>query len=262
MNKIDSNNYTTSDIKRNFVAGLMPNIYFYTRIFKLVYNASRKAKHGKYDNEAWANSSFDFLNILERAGAKIHIEGIDNFRFRKDPILFIGNHMSTLETFLLPSIIAPYKRLTYVVKKSLVDYPVFKHVIQSRDPVVVSRSNPREDFKIVMKEGKDRIENEYSIVIFPQTTRSAVFDVNHFNSIGTKLALRTNTTIVPVALKTDAWANGKKYKDFGRFYPEKEVLISFGEPLVPSSENKNYIHGQVTDYIVGKLKEWNVKVVE
>ena len=262
MNKIDSDTYQTKKGNKAFMAKVSPGVYFYARLVKLVFSASNKSKKGIYDDKEWLNSSFDFLNILESAGAKIYIEGIDNFRFIKEPILFIGNHMSTLETFLLPSIIAPYKRLTYVVKKSLVDYPVFKHVIQSRDPVVVSRSNPREDFKIVMKEGKDRIENEYSIVIFPQTTRSAVFDVNHFNSIGTKLALRTNTTIVPVALKTDAWTNGKKYKDFGRFYPEKDVLISFGEPLVPSSENKNYIHGQVTDYIVGKLKEWNVKVVE
>ncbi|TYB32745.1 MAG: 1-acyl-sn-glycerol-3-phosphate acyltransferase [Flexistipes sinusarabici] len=262
MNKIDSDTYQTGKVKKAFTAKIFPTGYFYVRLVKLVFSASNKAKKGTYGDNEWINSSCDFFNILESAGAKIYIKGIDNFRHIKEPILFIGNHMSTLETFLLPSIIAPYKKLTYVVKKSLVDYPVFKHVMKSRKPVVVSRSNPREDFKIVIKEGKNRIENEYSIVVFPQTTRSAVFDVNHFNSIGTKLALRTNTTIVPVALKTDAWANGKKYKDFGRFYPEKDVLISFGKPLVPSSENKNYIHEQVTDYIVGKLKEWNVKVVE
>lgn len=262
MNKIDSDTYQTKKVKKAFLAKVSPSIYFYGRLVKLVFSASNKAKKGIYDDNEWLNSSLDFLNILERAGTKIHVEGIDNFRFLNDPILFIGNHMSTLETFLLPSIIAPYKKLTYVVKKSLVDYPVFKHVMQSRDPVVVSRSNPREDFKIVMKEGKDRIENKYSIVVFPQTTRSAVFDVNHFNSIGTKLASRTNTTIVPVALKTDAWANGKKYKDFGRFYPDKDVLISFGEPLVPSPENKNYIHEEIADYIVGKLKKWNVEIVE
>jgi len=262
MNKIDSDTYQTMNTKQAFTAKIFPTGYFYGRLVKLVFKASRKAKKGTYDDNEWINSSCDFLNILESSGVKIYIEGIDNFRFIKEPVLFIGNHMSTLETFLLPSIIAPYKKLTYVVKKSLVDYPVFKHVMKSRNPVVVTRSNPREDFKIVMKEGKDRIENEYSIVVFPQTTRSTVFDVNHFNSIGAKLALRTNTTIVPVALKTDAWANGKKYKDFGRFYPEKDVLISFGKPLVPSPENKNYIHEQVADYIVGKLKEWNVKVVE
>ncbi|MEC9493196.1 lysophospholipid acyltransferase family protein [Flexistipes sp.] len=262
MQKIDSDIYQTMNAKQAFTAKIFPTAYFYGRLVKLVFKASRKAKKRTYDDNEWINSSCDFLNILESSGVKIYIEGIDNFRFIKEPVLFIGNHMSTLETFLLPSIIAPYKKLTYVVKKSLVDYPVFKHVMKSRNPVVVSRSNPREDFKIVMKEGKDRIENEYSIVVFPQTTRSAVFDVNHFNSIGAKLALRTNTTIVPVALKTDTWANGKKYKDFGRFYPEKDVLISFGKPLEPSSENKNYIHEQVADYVVGKLKEWNVKVVE
>lgn len=262
MEKIDSNSYITSGTKRSFVSNLLPHVYFYTRIFKLVFSASKKARKGNYDNDAWAHSSFVFLDILKKSGVRVYVEGLDNFRYLDGPVVFIGNHMSTLETFLLPSLIAPYKKLTYVVKKSLVEYPVFKHVIQSRNPVVVNRDNPREDLKIVLNEGKNRIENKYSIVVFPQTTRSPVFDVNHFNSIGAKLALRTGATIVPIALKTDAWANGKKFKDFGKFYPEKDVKISFGEPLIPSSENKSNIHQKVAAYITDKLKEWNVKVIE
>jgi 1-acyl-sn-glycerol-3-phosphate acyltransferase len=40
--------------------------------------------------------------------------------------------MSTLETFVLPYLIAPHRPMTFVVKKSLVEYPVFKHVMRAR----------------------------------------------------------------------------------------------------------------------------------
>ena len=47
------------------------------------------------------------------------------FRELKDPVIFIGNHMSTLETFVLPWIILPHRPLTFVVKRELLGYPLF-----------------------------------------------------------------------------------------------------------------------------------------
>jgi len=262
MKCLDGDSYQTENVTQSIAAKLLPGTYFYMRLAALVLSASKKAKKGIYNDEEWYKSSFVFLNILEKTGIHVYINGMENFKNVEKPIVFISNHMSTLETFLLPCIIAPYKKVTYVVKNDLVEYPVFKHVMRSRDPVVVTRDNPRNDLKIVLTEGADRIKKGYSVIVFPQTTRSNIFDLNQFNSIGVKLATKTNATIIPVALKTDAWANGKKIKDFGKIYTNRDVFISFGEPIDSSIENKQIIHNNVTKFITDKLKTWGCEVID
>jgi 1-acyl-sn-glycerol-3-phosphate acyltransferase len=164
--------------------------------------------------------------------------------------------MSALETFILPAIIQPLKDVTFVVKKSLVDYPVFKHVMRSRDPIAVSRENPRDDFKAVMEGGVQRLNAGRSIIVFPQTTRTNVFDPKGFNTIGIKLAHKANVPVVPIALKTDAWGTGKIIKDFGKIDPTKRVYFAFGEPLWIKDRGAEE-HNKVIEFISSKLKEWS-----
>jgi 1-acyl-sn-glycerol-3-phosphate acyltransferase len=163
--------------------------------------------------------------------------------------------MSTLETFVLPVIIAPIRDTTFVVKQSLVEYPVFKYVMRSRNPVTVGRLNPRDDLKAVLEGGAERLRAGMSVIIFPQTTRTPVFDYDQFNTIGIKLAKRAGVPMVPFALKTDAWGNGAHFKDFGKIDPTKTVHFAFGKPLT-IKDRGNEEHQQVIDFITGKLKEW------
>jgi len=142
-----------------------------------------------------------------------------------------------------------------VIKESLITYPLFGHVMRSRNPVVVGRENPREDLRSVLEEGQKRLEADISIVIFPQTTRSVEFDAKKFNSLGVKLAKRCNVPVVPFALKTDAWGLGRRLKDFGRICPEKTVHIHFGEPMTVQGSGKEE-HSRVVEFIETKLAAW------
>jgi 1-acyl-sn-glycerol-3-phosphate acyltransferase len=80
------------------------------------------------------------------------------------PVVFVGNHMSTLETFVLPCVIQPVNRVAFVVKESLLTTPFFGPVMRSRDPVVVGRKNPREDLKTVLEQGAEKIKNGISVI--------------------------------------------------------------------------------------------------
>jgi len=164
--------------------------------------------------------------------------------------------MSVLETLVLPCIIQPFREATFVVKKSLVDYPVFKHVMRSRDPVLVGRKDPREDLLSVMAGGRERLAQGRSIIIFPQTTRSSEFDPEQFNSIGVKLAARSGVPVVPIALKTDAWGVGRLLKDFGKIHPETTVHFCFGNPLVITG-NGRVEHESIVRFIQEKLAKWS-----
>ncbi len=249
--------YKSSFEKVSLLAKIAPSLVFYSKLLPIVFKSSSNAKRSKYDTAEWSKSSLEVLRALESVGIKIEITGVEHFKNMEGPCVFIANHMSALETFVLPAIIAPFKDTTFVVKKSLVEYPVFKHVMRSRDPITVSRTNPREDLKAVLEGGIERLKAGRSIIIFPQTTRTAVLDLKTFNTIGIKLAHRANVPVVPIALKTDTWGNGKYLKDFGKINPSKKVHFAFGEPMLIQGRGEEE-HHKVVKFISSKLKEWSV----
>jgi 1-acyl-sn-glycerol-3-phosphate acyltransferase len=228
---------------------------FYPQVFWIVWNNGRKASRGKYGYKEWADSSFDVFQVLERVGMRLEITGMKNLSAVHGPIVVIGNHMSTLETLVLPGIVQPVRDTTFVVKKSLMEMPVFGPVMRSRDPVVVERKNPREDLRTVLQEGLKRIQAGISVIIFPQSTRSAVFNPEDFNSLGIKLALKAGVPVVPVALKTDAWGNGRYLKEFGPLDINKKVHFAFGEPMTIKGRGAEE-HQQIVHFIQTNLDEW------
>lgn len=247
--------YKTAPAGISFLAKSLPSMVFYLKLARIVLRSSSKAKRSVYGTSEWVGSSLEVLRSLESIGANFEITGIDNFKDIAGPCVFISNHMSTLETFVLPAIIAVFKDMTFVVKESLVDYPVFRYVMRSRDPVTVGRTNPRDDLKAVLEGGEQRLRAGRSIVIFPQTTRMPVFDPKMLNTIGIKLAKKADVPVIPVALKTDAWGNGRFIKDFGRVNPSKKVRFAFGKPLFIKDRGAEE-HRCVTEFISSKLKEW------
>ena len=233
-----------------------PSLAFYTRVTRIVLCASAMARQGRYDYRAWTSSSEDVIAALESVGCRFHVEGLQHLDALDRPCVFIGNHMSTLETFALPAIIVPHiGDLTYVVKRSLVEYPVFKHVMRSRNPIVVDRVNPRDDLKAVMEQGAERLAAGYSVCIFPQHTRAVDFDPEQFNSIGIKLAARTSSPVIPIALETAAWAHGKLLKDYGRIHPRRAIHFAFGAPFTVSGKGSEE-HQRIIRFIQEHLARW------
>jgi 1-acyl-sn-glycerol-3-phosphate acyltransferase len=156
---------------------------------------------------------------------------------------------------VFPGLIAPHRDVTFVVKDSLVRHPLFGPVMRSREPIIVGRAEPRKDFEIVMSQGMSLLSRGISIVVFPQSTRSDVFRPEEFNSIGVKLAKKAGVKVVPVAIKTDFWGNGKIIKEIGPLNHLKPIMIKFGEPF-PVTGNGKEENQKIIDYIIGHLRNW------
>jgi 1-acyl-sn-glycerol-3-phosphate acyltransferase len=230
-------------------------IYFTLKYASVVLRSRKEAIRKVYDTKAWTDSSFEILRFIEMTGGIFHITGMENITKSPGSVLFISNHMSTLETMILPSIIGPHKELTFVVKESLVKHPLFGDVMRSRNPIVVGRTDPRKDLEAVMNDGVDLLNNGISIVIFPQSTRSLEFKTEEFNSLGVKLAKKAGVYVVPIALKTDFWGNGKWIKELGPLSRDKHIHIKFGEPIKISGNGKED-NQRIIDFIQSSLGEW------
>jgi len=229
--------------------------YFTLKYAGLVLRTRKEAIRKVYDTKAWADSSFEIFRLIEKTGGKFHITGMDNITKSDGPVLFISNHMSTLETMILPCLIAPLREVTFVVKESLVKHPLFGDVMRSRDPIVVGRSDARKDFEAVMNGGIELLSKGISIIIFPQSTRNLEFKPEEFNSLGVKLAKKAGVKVVPIAIRTDFWGNGKLIKELGPIDHNKPIHIKFGEPFSITGNGKEE-NQKIINFIQASLKEW------
>ena len=249
-----SDTYSTPpDAKDNNLFGA--SFTLYKNITKVVLYSNRWVRKNMYHEYNWIYSSLDILHGTEKAGIKYEIEGMNHITKVEGPVIFISNHMSTLETLTLPAIIHPVKKIVFITKKELTEYPLFGPISGAREPILVGRKNPREDLKHVFEDGARKLKEGKSIVVFPQRTRSAEFNPKHFNSLGVKLAKQNNVPIIPIALLTDCWANGKYIKEFGPINPDKIARFKFGSPI---SSNESNAHEKIINYIKENLTNWGV----
>ncbi len=246
-----SRNYTTP--VQNTRA-YFPTLRFYTSMARLFLDAGRTVKAGLYTPDRWIADSEKVGLLMERLGASLHIEGVENLEF-DGACVFEANHMSTLETMFLPCIIQPRKDVTFVVKKSLLKYPALGAVLAAREPLALDRVNPREDLKIVMEGGSKILESGRSIIIFTQGSRMPIVEEKDFNTLGVKLARKVKVPVVPIALKTDAWAEGSFLKDFGSIRPSLPVRIRFGKAVSITGQGREE-HALIVHFIKSTWDEW------
>jgi 1-acyl-sn-glycerol-3-phosphate acyltransferase len=247
--------YQTPENQALWIAKRLPGLFLYTRIILVVLAASRHCSKNTYTLDKKIAGSSGILKTLEHIGAHVFVENMSAFIDLKTPCVFVANHMSALETFILPCFIMPYRKITFVVKKSLTQYPVFKHAINSFNPIVVDRKNPRKDLMAVLDQGHNCLTQNISVLLFPQTTRSLRFDPAQFNTLGIKLSKKSHLPIVPIALKTDAWGMGHLLKDFGKIDPSKPVRVTFGDPIHVTGNGKNE-HQQILSFMRDTLRSW------
>lgn len=230
-------------------------LHFYLDFFSYLKRTIIYKKYEVGSDLLWCSKSYEYIKHLETYGARFHAEGLDNIG--KGPYVFTCNHMSPLEVFLLPLFIYPLKT-TYVLKKELMNFPGIKDLIATLPPpITVTRKNAWQDLSDVLEQGKAALENNCSVIIFPQGTRQSFFDPASFNSLGVKLARHAGVSCLPVALKTDFWGLGKLIKDFGPPHPERPVRFSFSPPLKPEGKGRQ-AQKDCIDFICSKMREWGI----
>ena len=233
---------------------------FYLRNFFVFCRSGYLAKHTDFSAEIQTEYSLRNFRITESCGGRIHLRGLNNIQKVDGPCVIIANHMSLLETAVIHAFLRPRKDFCFVIKQSLLDVPFFGNIMRKLECIAVTRSNPRDDLKVVLEEGEKRLAAGRTVIIFPQSSRSVVFEPEHFNTIGVKLAKRAGVPILPLALRTDFLANGKLCKDLGPIRRKLPVWFEFGEPIMQVNGTGKDEHRQIIEFISARLKEWGSEV--
>lgn len=224
------------------------------RIYASFVAASRRPG---FDRLAIARRSHMVFDLVERLGGTVSVEGFRALdALGGGPAVVVCNHVSALETYLMPSLLAPWGPMTFVLKASLLRYPVIGRGLAAMDPVPVSRKSPVADLRAVLDHGGRILASGRFVVLFPQGSRERVFDPATFRSLGTKLAQHARVPVVPFCVASDFLRIGEWNRDlFASVHAESPLRIACGEPIpwdLPAAE----LQRRQTDFLSATLARW------
>lgn len=134
-------------------------------------------------------------HILKITGTEMKVSGLENIP--EGPCLFVSNHQAIFDGFLL---IANINRLTgFIAKKEITKLPLVRSWLGAMHTIFIDRSNVREGMKAI-NEGAEKLKQGYSMIIFPEGTRSLKSEMAEFKKGSMKLAVKAGVPIVPVTV--------------------------------------------------------------
>lgn len=217
---------------------------------------------GKLTIRKWAEFCLSAVQCPERFGMNVQIEGFQHRKAYDGPVMYLCNHMSTIETILLPPILSAFGPFSYVAKASLAHLPFLEKAAAHTGMIPIGRKSPREDLVNMLKIGTERIGRGDSFLIFPQGTRQEVFSRKVYSSIGAKLAEKAGCPVVPIVVDTRCQLTrrtgllAKVFKDFGPLDTSKDIRVAAG-PVIPTGKAKA-LHEAAFDWMATKLESWGL----
>ena len=179
-----------------FFPGVILNL-IYTNIFRIkIHSLEKKGEIEKRDAYIHKITTRWAKFVMKLAGAKITIIGEENIPKDKTA-LFISNHQSNFDIPLLMSSIDVPKG--FIAKKELEKIPLISTWMKYIKCIFMDRGNLRKSAEAIV-EGTKLLRNGYSMVIFPEGTRSKGGPVEEFKAGSFKLATKSKCLIVPVTI--------------------------------------------------------------
>lgn len=162
-------------------------------------------------------------SLVAAAGIDLHVENVE----RIDPArryILVANHYSYLD---IPCLVAAIPQpVRFMAKVSLFRIPIFGWALGRAGFIPVDRKN-RGKAKQSFELAAERIRKGNTIVIFPEEGRSPRREMRPFQRGAFLLALKSEKTIVPVAIDStfDVYPVGAKRITPGR------VTVRVGTPI-------------------------------
>ena len=167
-----------------------------------------------------------FKICLRFAGTKVIVDGRENIP-EDTAVLYVGNHSSYYD--ILRSYVATPSGAGFFAKKEMGKIPCLSHWMTFINCLFLDRKNIKEGMKTINK-GTQYLKDGFSMVIFPEGTRSQDEDPHTFKEGSLRPALKSKVPVIPMAISgtADILENNKKYT-----VKPTEVHITFGRPIYP-----------------------------
>ncbi len=142
---------------------------------------------------------------LRTAGARVALSGLERLE-PTQAYVFIANHQSNLDP---PLIFCCFGRIIgALAKQELTRIPIFGQGMPLAHLIPVDRSNPKRAIASI-KKGAETLRQGYSLMAFPEGTRSVDGRVKEFKKGAFFIALEAGVPVVPVVINGTRRVMGK-----------------------------------------------------
>jgi len=181
-------------------------------------------------------------------GIRWQVKGWENLP--DGPAILLSKHQSAWETLFFPAMMP--RQVCFVYKKELHKIPFFGWGLALLRMIPIDRSRGKDAFQQVVKIGHKRIQEGRWPLLFPEGTRIAPGKKGRYKPGGARLAIHTNTPIIPIA------------HNAGELWPRRAwirkpgiVTLSIGKPINPQDLTVSELNRQVEDWIETEMRRLN-----
>lgn len=159
----------------------------------------------------------------------------------------LSKHQSQWETFFLQTLLYPQAT---VLKRELLWIPFFGWTFLMLKPIAINRENPRAALREIQTKGKQRLEENIWVLLFPEGTRLAPGKTTKFAKSGASLAIAANKPVLPIAHNSGShWPAHNFIK-----YPGT-IEIRVGEAIYPDQHTANSLTTAAKTWIDQQVEE-------
>ena len=217
-----------------------------------IHVAIKMRKEGKTEEHMWY--SYKTVRwwggkVLSSLKADITVHGTENLP-KSGAMLFVSNHQSNFDIPLLLSEIDIPKG--FIAKKELEKVPFIGRWMKEINCLFMDRDDMKQSARIIV-DGIKLLKGGYSMVVFPEGTRSKGGAMGEFKAGSFKLATKSGVPIVPLTIDgTSRLLEGNK----GRISKGEKIDLYIHKPIDVKSLSKEEIanlHNDVKNIIASKL---------
>ncbi|MBK7363542.1 MAG: 1-acyl-sn-glycerol-3-phosphate acyltransferase [Nitrosomonas sp.] len=171
----------------------------------------------------------------------LHYRIIGAEHIPKQPSIVLSKHQSAWETLAFQQI---FPHQVWVLKKELLRIPFFGWGLAMTSPIAIDRSSGKKALQQIVDQGKDRLTQQFWIVIFPEGTRIPPGHTGKYHIGGAWLATHTGALVVPVAHNAgEFWGRNSFVKNPGT------ITVSIGKPIDPAGLEAGELNDQIKAWI-------------
>lgn len=194
----------------------------------------------------WVNKVMDLFDIT------INIRGKENIPMDR-PCVFYANHQGYADIVVMLKA-TEGKQIGFIAKDSLEKLPYFGKWIRALHGVFIKRGDAKAALRSIHA-GVNELKDGYSLVIFPEGTRSHGHEMGEFKAGSFKLATKAKVPVVPVTID----GSYHMFEDRSIITSGAEVNMIIHPPIETADLDRkeaSELHTRVENIIREGLKEF------
>ncbi len=167
-------------------------------------------------------------HLLDKWDFSVNIIGAENLPL-EGPVVYIANHQSYGDALGTLKAISEHHQIGFIGKDYFGKIPYFGKWVTRIRCIYIQRGNTRNSLRVI-GEGVEYLKDGFSLVIFPEGTRSKNEQLGEFKPGSFKLATKAQVPIIPISLN-----DGRRLYEDQEYIKKHKKIDMIIHPPIPTA---------------------------